>query len=279
MRELRPQTWIASWRLTALRVSAGLWGLALLLAGCASDVTATPAPTLTLIPPTATYTPTPVTPTVTPAGLPGPADLVTPSPQSGPVLIPAPAQPLLERALDDLAAQLSVSSSSIRVLRLERATWTSIDLGCGEAPATAVSNLEIEGFRFLLQAGGETYEYHTDDRSSVRLCETVGRVAGETEDLTLEVDPVAAGTVALAQRRLADQLDLPQSRIRVVDVMPVTWTDSSLGCPQPGQVYAPITIEGYRILLAAGEDEYIFHSDSTQVLACDARNERLPFAE
>jgi hypothetical protein len=192
-------------------------------------------------------------------------------------LIPAPAQPLLQRALDDLAGQLSINSSDIRVLRLERATWTSIDLGCGEATATA--NMEIEGFRFLLEAEGDTYEYHTDDRSSVRLCETVGSVQGETEDLTLEMDPVAAGTVALAQRRLADQLDLPQSRIRVIDVMPVTWTDSSLGCPQPGQEYAPITIDGYRILLAAGEDEYIFHSDSTQVLACTAENERLPVAE
>jgi hypothetical protein len=192
-------------------------------------------------------------------------------------LIPAQARPLLQRALDDLAAHLSISSSDIRVLRLERAVWTSIDLGCGEASAAA--NLEIAGFRFLLEADSDIYEYHTDDRSSVRLCETVGSVAGETEDLTLEIDPVAAGTVALAQRRLADQLDLPQSRIRVVDVMPVTWTDSSLGCPQPGQEYAPITIGGYRIVLAAGDEEYIFHSDSTQVLGCSAENERLPVSE
>jgi hypothetical protein len=78
---------------------------------------------------------------------------------------------------------------------------------------------------------------------------------------------------------LADELDLAARRIRVIDVMPVTWTDSSLGCPQPGETYPPITIEGYRIVLAAGDDEYIFHSDSTQVIACDARTERLPVAE
>lgn len=242
-------------------------------------MTSTPAPTLTLIPPTATYTPTPVTPTLTPAGLPGPADLITPSPATGSVLIPAQAQPLLQRALDELAEQLSIDSRAIHVLRLERAQWTSIDLGCGEAAVTPVAAMAINGFRFLLEAGGRTYEYHTDDRSSVRLCETVGSVAGRTEDLTLEMDPVAAGTVLLAQRRLANQLNLPQSRIRVVDVMPVTWTDSSLGCPQPGQQYAPITIAGYRILLVAGDTEYIFHSDSTQVLACSAANERLPVAE
>jgi hypothetical protein len=253
--------------------------VALVLAGCAAADTATPAPTLTLIPPTATFTPTPITPTPTPAGLPAPADLRTPSAASGQVLIPALAQPLLQRALDDLAGELDISADAIRVLRLERAVWTSIDLGCAEAPATPSASLRIDGFRFLLAAQGKTYEYHTDNRSSVRLCETVGSVAGQTEDLTLEMDPVAAGTVALAQRRLAVQLDLPQSRIRVVDVMPVTWTDSSLGCPQPGQQYAPILIEGYRILLAAGDEEYIFHSDSTQVLACSAANERLPVAE
>lgn len=258
-----------------------MWGALVLLAlvGCAAEAARTPVPTLTLIPPTVTYTPTPVTPTATPLGLPGPADLMTLTPAPESLQVPALAQPLLQRALEDLAEHAEVDVSAVRILRLERAVWTSLDLGCGEARAGEIENAQIEGFRFVLQAGGQTYEYHTDTRSSLRLCEDAENSAERTESLLLEMDPVAADTVAVAQRRLADQLGLPMVRIRVVDVMPVTWTDSSLGCPQPGQTYTPITIFGYRIVLMAGETEYIFHSDSTQVLACPAENEQLPLAE
>jgi hypothetical protein len=254
-------------------------GLAVCLSACATAAAPTPLPTLTLIPPTATYTPTPVTPTSTLIRLPGPADLSTPTPDSGPLLIPAVAQPLLQRALDDLAERVSVDANAIRIVRLEAAVWTSLDLGCGEEMLEGTAVPEIEGFRFVLQAVGQMYEYHADARSSVRLCDEVGTIAGRTENLLLEADPVAADMVWLARRRLATQLDLPVIRIRVIDVMPVTWTDSSLGCPQPDQIYPPVTIEGYRIVLAAGDEEHIFHSDSTQVLPCQAGNERLPLAE
>ncbi|MBZ0301569.1 MAG: hypothetical protein K8J31_17620 [Anaerolineae bacterium] len=262
-----------------VRLLGSGFALAILLTACMSSTALTPVPTLTLIPPTATDTPTPVTPTPTRVRLPGPADLITPTLDANPVLIPAAAQPVLQRVLDDLADRLSIPAEAILLLRIETAVWTSPDVGCGsESPAGTVVP-ETEGFRFILQAGDRTYDYHTDTNTTVRLCEGDTPDSGLTEELLLDVDPVAADMVSLAQRRLADELDLAARRIRVIDVMPVTWTDSSLGCPQPGETYPPITIEGYRIVLAAGDDEYIFHSDSTQVIACDARTERLPVAE
>lgn len=98
-------------------------------------------------------------------------------------------------------------------------------------------------------------------------------------DAASELDPVAAELVRLAQRRLGDDQDLPTQAMRVVDVMPVRWPDSSLGCPLPGQTYTPVQIDGYRIVLAAGDREYIFHSDFDRVLPCDASSEQLPDAE
>ncbi len=194
------------------------------------------------------------------------------------MLVPAAAQVLLQRSLENLAGRLSVEVESIRVLRFETAVWTSLDLGCAAEPLNSTASLEIDGFRFVLLAEGQPYEYHTDTRTYVRLCDSVDELAGETETL-LEVDPLAADMVAVAQRRLAAQFDLATRRVRVVDVMPITWTDSSLGCPQPGVDYPAVTIEGYRIVLAVGEDEYIFHSDSTQTILCSSENERLPIAE
>jgi hypothetical protein len=100
---------------------------------------------------------------------------------------------------------------------------------------------------------------------------------GETAlDSLAESDPVAAELAALAQRRIAQQLNLPARRVRVVEVAAYAWPDSSLGCPLSGESYAQGVVDGYRIVVAAGEQEFIFHSDFDRVLPCDVENEQLP---
>jgi hypothetical protein len=96
-----------------------------------------------------------------------------------------------------------------------------------------------------------------------------------TDDLTA-VDPIAAELVALAQRFVADQNDLPVVRVRLVEVQPFTWTDSSLGCPSSDVVYAPVLVDGYRIVLTTGEQFHLFHTDFDRIIPCDPDNEQLP---
>jgi hypothetical protein len=155
-----------------------------MLAACAGADSLPPVPTLTFIPATITPTPHPLEPTATRAALPGPADVVSPTPDELP-------------------------------------------------PA----------------------------------------------EVTAEDDPVAADLVRLAQRRLGDDLDMPTRRIRVIEVRPVRWLESSLGCPLPDQTYTTLEIDGYRIVLAAGDTEYIFHTDFDRVMPCDPENEQLPEEE
>lgn len=103
---------------------------------------------------------------------------------------------------------------------------------------------------------------------------------GDEVEAVLDSDPIAAQLVALAQARLARQLDLATQRVRLVELTAYTWTESSLGCPLDGQTYGQVNIPGYRIVLAVAEDdEYIFHTDSTQLIACEPANEVLPEAE
>jgi hypothetical protein len=95
-------------------------------------------------------------------------------------------------------------------------------------------------------------------------------------DDVLSVDPVAAELTMLAQRRIAQELGLPIRRVQVVEVSSYIWTDSSLGCPVPGESYTQLTVDGYRIVLSAGDNEYIFHTDFDRAIPCDAANEQLP---
>lgn len=91
-----------------------------------------------------------------------------------------------------------------------------------------------------------------------------------------EVDPVAAELVFIAQGLVADQTGLPTRRIRVVSVEAFLWRDTSLGCPVPGQASTPNETLGYRIVIQAGDTEYLFHTDVDRVIPCDPENEVLP---
>jgi hypothetical protein len=96
------------------------------------------------------------------------------------------------------------------------------------------------------------------------------------EDNLLEVDPVASELATLAQRRIAEELGLPTRRVRILEVVSYVWPDTSLGCPIPGETYTQQTVDGYRIVLAAGDNEYIFHTDFDRAVPCDPANEQLP---
>lgn len=95
-------------------------------------------------------------------------------------------------------------------------------------------------------------------------------------NVTLEADAIAAELAALAQRRVAQDLNLPTRRVRIVEVRSFVWPDISLGCPKPGENYLVGDIGGYRIVLEVGDTTYIFHTDFDRVVPCDPENEQVP---
>jgi len=94
--------------------------------------------------------------------------------------------------------------------------------------------------------------------------------------VSVETDPVASELAALARRRVAQELNLPAQRVQLVEIQSVVWSDASLGCPVAGQTYPLGEVDGYRIVLSAGDREYYFHTDFDRALPCDAANELLP---
>lgn len=67
--------------------------------------------------------------------------------------------------------------------------------------------------------------------------------------------------VQTAVATLAREMDVPEGTIGLVEALPVQWTDSSLGCPQPGEVYLDVVTQGYLITLSVGEETYHVHTD------------------
>jgi hypothetical protein len=79
-----------------------------------------------------------------------------------PIRIPEEAQQMADDIVADLAQQLSIEASSIRILQWEAVTWRDGSLGCPE-PNMAYTGALVNGYRVLLEAQGEQHYYHTDE--------------------------------------------------------------------------------------------------------------------
>lgn len=83
--------------------------------------------------------------------------------------------------------------------------------------------------------------------------------------------------VEKARADLAQRLSISISQINLVDAKEVVWPNSSLGCPQPGMVYAEVLTPGYLIILNADDKEYEYHaSKGTYVVYCDNPTPPIP---
>jgi hypothetical protein len=53
----------------------------------------------------------------------------------------------------------------------------------------------------------------------------------------------------------AEQTGVPEADIEVVRAEAVTWSDGSLGCPEPGMLYTQALVDGFQVVVNAGDEE------------------------
>jgi hypothetical protein len=76
--------------------------------------------------------------------------------------------------------------------------------------------------------------------------------------------------VAAAVEDLAAAEGVADDDVEVVAVEEVTWSDGSLGCPEPDGMYTQALVPGYRIVLAVDGDEVHYHgSEGQPPFRCD----------
>lgn len=92
-------------------------------------------------------------------------------------------------------------------------------------------------------------------------------IAGLAGCLKEKTPPSAEPLVELAKQDLAFRLNISESNITVIKVIPVEWPDASLGYPEEGKLYAQVITPGYKIILLANKKEYEYHSDYKRAIA------------
>lgn len=96
-----------------------------------------------------------------------------------------------------------------------------------------------------------------------QLTEALGEPIAEGEGggmLPPEGNYPAAVMAALAQ--LAESQSLQPAAITVVEYEAVEWSDACLGVNRPGEMCAQVITPGYRIVLSANGNQYVFHTNT-----------------
>lgn len=87
---------------------------------------------------------------------------------------PVAASPVAPPALiAAIAGDLGLKAGDVQVLIVEPREWPDASLGCPE-PGNAYADVITPGYLIVVQAGGEEFEFHTDERETVVRCGAVG---------------------------------------------------------------------------------------------------------
>ncbi len=97
--------------------------------------------------------------------------------------------------------------------------------------------------------------------------------AGEAmkfSDPSAQIIPGSEKAVEAALTNLVTQTGLSANEITIISVESKEWSDSGLGCPQEGFMYAQVITPGYLIVLEAQGEQYNYHTnqDGSSVVLC-----------
>lgn len=221
--------------------------LAVLLAACGPALPAAPA-----VSPIATLEPTPM-----------PTEDTRPR-SPGAVEQPAQASPeqvMAAPAIADLSARLGVPADQITVVEATEVMWPDASLGC-PAPDMMYAQVVTEGIQVVLEADGQTYDYHGRVPGDLFLCGPDGPLpAAAAPSRGASLDSTGQATVDAVTAAMAQELGVPAESIDLVSVQPMQWRNSGLGCEKAGEMYLQVITPGYQIVLTDGANVFTYHTD------------------
>lgn len=93
--------------------------------------------------------------------------------------------------------------------------------------------------------------------------------SGSSADKVIGGSAQVEEITTLVQQDLTERLGIPQDNITVLSVEAVDWPDASLGCPKPDMAYATVVTPGYKVILAANDQEYAYHIGGDTFVLCE----------
>ncbi len=86
----------------------------------------------------------------------------------------------------------------------------------------------------------------------------------------ITIVPEAVKLVDQSRQDLSSRIGVNFNEINVISVKAVDWSDASLGCPEPGKMYAQVITPGFEILLEAKGKSYTYNTSlKGEIIYCD----------
>jgi len=175
--------------------------------------------------------------------------------------IPEAAQPAVTAAKRDVASRLGVPITEVRVIRVEAVEWPDASLGCPE-PGRMYIQVITPGYRVVLEAAGEVFEYHTDRGSRAVLCKPGAKPLPRSRFLIDVRYAIEKSRADLARRKGVDE-----QSIAVVEAAQLKNLASPAPCPQAEKLAASAGPE-YQVTLALEGEVYVYRVRGDAVVLC-----------
>ena len=172
-----------------------------------------------------------------------------------------------QQAVRDLSARLAVPAENIEIISVTTEEMPIGDLGCPSAPDKGTPQPPgiVFGKEIVLRVKGERFVYRVHGMRVV-LCEgTIPQGASGSPALP----DGSEDALEAALDDLTGRLSLDKSAVEIVAVEKRMWSDTSLGCPQPGMMYAQVITPGFLIQLKAGGKVYTYHASLNRAALCN----------
>lgn len=164
-------------------------------------------------------------------------------------------QTAVDASLASLSELLHINASQIKISAVEPVEWPNACLGNQKADEMC-ADVIMPGYRITLEAGGESYEFHTNlDGSQIRMVE-----AALPDGMSATSLPPA---VKAARQSLIQQQRVLPEVVRVIRSEPVQWRDGCLGVERPGMMCTQVITPGYRVILEADGKQYEYHTNES----------------
>src|SRR5690349_18439540 len=164
---------------------------------------------------------------------------------TSPTHMPVDLTPAQRAALAALSSDLSLSADQIKLISTEAVTWPNGCLGVTHM-GVMCTQAEVEGFKIVLEANGQQYEYHTN------------------QDGTSIVQAVLSSDAEAIEEKVIDQLSsnlgIDKDNIAVVSDNSIEFPDSCMGVSMPQIMCAQMVTPGRIIVIEANDVQYEYHT-------------------
>lgn len=112
----------------------------------------------------------------------------------------------------------------------------------------------------LAACGAPEFQQPTDPPPT----DTVTQPTQPGDDMADDDQQQHSPVIQAAIADLARRLGVAEAEIQLVSHRSVTWSDGSIGCPEPGMMYTQALVDGSLTILAVDGVEYSYHAGGNQ---------------